>query len=460
MSVAALTHPANGFLGVSVQSNTQADPSADRTAQTSVGDATACAAEGSALVHRRQSFPRGSKAESDQWRRVRFERRSMSSRWLISDAIDASSIEEVRPGVFVDTETGELHQSNWVRPPRPARCSWRIGPHVGIHSNGKMAHFSGTERCSSIWACPVCSAVIRAERAREITRAVEAHHATGGSILFVTLTIRHKKADSLKQGIDAVLGSWKKLLQGRAWVGGRNKPGMRQRYGVEGYIRSTEVTYGVNGWHPHIHALVFTNRSLDDLEITAFGDEIHDRWARFVKQATGLEPTRQHGIDVQRVDTKGKILGKYLSKMQDQGESKTEKWDASAELARADVKVGQKDHYVPFELLDKEHRLPAAQRRRLWAEYVKYTRGRRAITWSRGLKQRYNVEEKTDDDIIDDTESAPIMWVAYGKEYDRIRKTTPEVLAQVLEAAERDDWQKVAEILPGELPPDPPPDDP
>lgn len=458
MSVAGVEDPANGSPGVSVDSNIS-DALQGRTSVAC--DATDRAARGGALVHRKQSFPRDSKADFDTWRRKRYQRRSASSKWLISDAIQASNIEETAPGVYVDTETGELHETNWVRPPRPARCSWRIGPNVPVHSDGKSAHFSGTERCSSIWACPVCSSVIRAERAREITRAVERHQQAGGSILFVTLTIRHKKTDSLKQSIDAVLGSWKKLLQGRAWVGGRNKSGMRDRFDVEGYIRSTEVTYSEkNGWHPHIHALILTGRELNDDEISSFGDEIHARWARYAKTATGREPTRQHGIDVQRVDKKGKILGKYLSKIQDEGMAKTEKWDASAELARADVKNGRDGHFVPFELLDKEHPFPAPQRRRLWGEYVEYTRGRRAITWSRGLKDRYDVVEKTDDEIIEDTEAAPAMWLAYGKSYDRVRRSNPQLLAIVLEAAESEDWTKVAEILPGELPPEPPPDDP
>lgn len=420
-------------------------------------DATDRGANGAALVHRKQSFNTECDGASDNPRRVRYRRRSQSSRWLISDAIEASAIEELSPGLFVDTETGELHDTDWVRPPRPARCSWRIAETVPVHSEGKLAHFSGTERCSSIWACPVCASVIRAERAREITKAVEVHHKAGGSILFVTLTIRHKKADPLKQSLNAVLGSWKKLLQGGAWVGTKRSEGMKSRYGVTGYVRSTEVTYGCNGWHPHIHALIFTARSLSDMEVAAFGDETHTRWARYAKKATGRTPNREHGTDVQRVDNDGKVLGKYLSKLQDEGKNKTEKWDASAELARADVKRGRDDHFVPAELLESETDLPAPQRRRLWAEYVEGTRGRRAITWSRGLKELYEVTEKSDDEIIDDTESAPVRWLADGLGYDRIRRSDSNLLAVVLEAAERDDWASVAMILPGREPPKSPP---
>lgn len=424
---------------------------ASETPRTSVGDATARGAEGAALVHTQTGIRERSSGGAQ--RRFRFARRSRSSRWLIADAVDSSAIEELGGGLFVDTARGEVLDSDWVRPPRPARCGWRIGENVSVHSDGQFAHFSGTERCSSIWACSVCSAVIRAERAHEISQAVDAHQDAGGSILFVTLTIRHDRSDPLKQSLDAVLGSWSKLLQGSAWAGSKTRSGMRDRYRVSGYIRSTEVTYGSNGWHPHIHALFFTDDKLSDTEVAAFGGELHTRWARFVHRAIGKLPNREHGTDVQRVDEDGQVLGKYLAKVQDEGKSKTEKWDASAELARADVKRGRGDNFVPFELLDSDHPMPPSQRRRLWVEYYEGTKGRRAITWSRGLKARYDVGEKTDQEMIEETESAPVRWLADGHAYDALRRSDPELLAVVLEAAEIGNWTVVRMLLPGKLPP-------
>lgn len=447
---------ASGFVEHDSLVNTERRfPAAAETPRTSVAcDATDRGAEGAALADRDLCVPSAGKPTSGALRRSRYTRRSQSSKWLIADAVDSSTIEELSDGLFVDTASGEVLDSDWVRPPRPARCGWRTGENVSVHSDGQFAHFSGTERCGSIWACPVCSAVIRAERAREISQAVEAHQAAGGSILFVTLTIRHDRSDSLKQSMDAVLGSWRKLLQGRAWVGSKLTQGARDRYRVSGYVRSTEVTYGMNGWHSHIHALFFTDDKLSDTEAAAFGDELHTRWARFVLKATGKLPTREHGTDVQRVDEDGQVLGLYLAKVQDEGKSKTEKWDASAELARADVKRGRGDeNFVPFELLDSEHPMPLAQRRRLWVEYYEGTKGRRAITWSRGLKARYEVGEKSDEAIIEETESAPVQWLADGRAYDNLRRSSPDLLAVVLEAAEVGNWAVVKTLLPGSVPP-------
>lgn len=387
------------------------------------------------LVYRKQS--RGT-SDSDV-RRARFIRRAQSSAWLISDVHEALHI--------VDEDTGEITM-DWPRAPRLAKCSWRRDVTVPVHAAAGRAHYSGLERCSSIWACPVCAAVVRAERAREIEKAVTAHHEAGGSALFVTLTIRHGREDPLAQSLDAVLKSWQKILGSRAWRGGKRETGMRERFGVTGYIRSTEVTHGDNGWHPHIHAVILLENDLPESEVARFGDAIHRDWARYVQAATGKRPDREHGTDVQKVDRDGKVLARYLSKMQDEGHG-AKSWGVAAELARADVKAARRGGVVPFELLDEDHPLPRSQRHALWTEYVAGTKGRRAITWSRGLKAAFEIDDRSDEEIIEDTEAAPPRWIADGEGYDALRHKDPKSLAVVLELAEVERWDAVAELLPG-----------
>ncbi|MGP5322795.1 protein rep [Brachybacterium paraconglomeratum] len=348
----------------------------------------------------------------------------------------------------LDQQTGELRRpragdEQWVRPDRLARCSWRVGE-VGVHADGHLAHFSGTERCGSIWACPVCSAVIRSERAREIQHAVAEHTAQGGALLLVTLTMRHHKRQPLADTLDGLLKSWQKILRGKAWTT------TKDRYGISGYLRSVEVTYGENGWHPHIHAVLFLDDQISEAAAETLGDELHGRWARYVMASTGKMPDRKHGVDVQRVSDDGKVVASYLAKMQD---DHAHTWDVGAELARSDVKTARGSRsLVPFELLDvaADH-LSADEKRALWVEYATATKGRRAITWSKGLKARYEVQERTDDQIIEDTERAPLRYVADGPAYDALRRRDPLRLALVLEAAEAENWEQVARLLPGEL---------
>lgn len=393
--------------------------------------------EAAPLVYRKQS--RGT--DSDDLRRTRFVRRAQSASWVIDSVSEALEV--------VNEETGEISM-DWPRVPRLAKCSWRRNSDVPVHAADGKAHYSGLERCSSIWACPVCAAVVRAERAREIEKAVTAHQAAGGSALFVTLTIRHSGEDSLAQSLDAVLTSWQKILGSRAWRGGKRQIGLKEKYGVTGYIRSTEITHGDNGWHPHIHSIILVDRDLSTAELTTLGDDIHDQWASRIEKATGKTPTREHGIDVQKVDTKGKVLAKYLSKVQDEGKPKTEAWSVSAELARSDVKNARAfGSRVPFELLDSDDPMPRNRRYALWLEYVAATKGRRAITWSRGLKASFEIDDKTDEEIIEETESAPARWLAEGEGYDSLRRRDPKGLAVVLEFAEVERWDDVADLLPG-----------
>lgn len=386
----------------------------------------------------------------DEARLVRYSRRSVSSTWLIGAAREAEGL----PASAADDDSDA-----WVRPVRPARCGWRRGE-VSVHGgDGTRAHYSGSERCGSIWACPVCAAVIRAQRAAEIMQAVTAHQEQGGGAVFLTLTLRHRREDPLALTLDAVLSCWRKLLAGRAW--GRT----RTTYGIEGYIRSIEVTHGlVNGWHPHAHVLLLTKKPLSRTALDALGDDVHDRWARYVEKATGRRPTRLRGVDVQAVDGNGEVLARYLAKVQEDGSGATgSRWDVGAELSRGDVKTGGNGHHTPMELTDLRSHLPGysdAERVRLWVEFVTATKGRRAITWSRGLKARYSVAEVTDEEVLDETVASPPAWVADGPTYDRLRGRRAGLLAVALDHAEAGDWATVGDLLGGYglIPPAPDPD--
>ncbi|WP_181036546.1 protein rep, partial [Arthrobacter sp. B1805] len=240
------------------------------------------------------------------------------------------------------------------------------------------AHFSGLERCASIWACPVCSAVIRAERATDIQSAVEKWQTDENHLVFVTLTMRHKRTDKLAVTLNAALKAWSKVTSGRAWVNFKNQ------FGVQGFVRAVEVTLGENGWHPHIHALLFTNKPMTADDQEALSSALFDRWVKYVTSLGGGIPSKLRGIDVRPATKDGKVVAQYLSKVQeknlkpDQGIGK--------EMARFDFKTGRGLSMTPFELLDGSDNDENFIIMKLWNEYVAATKGRRAITWSQGLR--------------------------------------------------------------------------
>lgn len=375
-------------------------------------------------------------------RRTRFDRRQRSSEWLIRDA-------RVRAGEPAVAPTRlRADQPGWVKPPRPARCRWRIAGGVGLHGDKGRAHFSGTERCASIWACPCCSAVIRAERATHIQAAAAGWQAQGGSLVFVTLTVRHRDGDPLKGSLDAVMKSWRRLLMGKSWKT------FRERFGVRGYIRAVEVTRGRNGWHPHIHVLFFTDRPLTSTDALEWESLMYGRWADYVVKHGARLPTQLRGIDVRAADADGTVVAQYLAKVQEK-DADSRRIGVGQELARFDFKGGRLTSLTPFELLDFPGDDAPAQQ--AWAEYVDATWGRRAITWSKGLREMCQVSadiEVTDEEIVADTEDAPLRFWIPAKLYDATVRNDPTLMARLLELIELDRADEVPDLLPGIVPAD------
>lgn len=406
-------------------------------------ETTSGAPQGYRLGTSRTEFPPPSQSDHSERRLTRYERRQKSSRWLIQAAREAAGLPPEH-GEVLDVETGELRpvraaDPEWVRPPRPARCRWRVGEVVGVHHGDGTAHWSGVERCASIWACPVCAAVVRAERAAEIQQAVERHQKAGGSLVFVTLTMKHSVSDELAVTLNAAIKAWQNLLQNSAWQK------FRDRYGVVGYVRAVEITHGANGWHPHIHALFFVDKPLSEADAKHWHAAMFDRWSRYVFKHGGGMPNALRGVDVRPADDDGTVVAQYLSKVQ---ESEGKRQKIGQELARADMKSGRgRQGRMPFELLDSTTQRDAA----LWVEYVEATKGRRAITWSRGLRERLDLgEERTDEQVIEDTEQDTARVLIPAKSYDRA-KNRPAVLAHWLDLAEAKSYRQLANITDGHL---------
>lgn len=304
-----------------------------------------------------------------------------------------------------------------MRPPRPARCRWRVAGLVGVHAEpGRAGHFSGLERCASVWACPVCSAVIRHLRALEIQEAADRWGEAGNSTLMLTFTLRHRRQDGLRESLDLLQAAYRRVTGSQAWRG------LMKRHGYVGQIRALEMPWGsLNGWHPHAHALAFLTRTLDDDELARLEVDAFRLWEAAVIAEGGRSLLASRGLKV----TRGAAA--YVAKVQER------EWLAGAELARFDLKRGRQASLMPFELLDRQ----GEAYRALWCEYVEVTRGRRAIFWSKGLRTLVGLgqEELTDEEVIAQTETADLVFVVDGEEYDEMRDS-PEHLVGLLETAE------------------------
>ncbi|MGW8593496.1 protein rep [Dietzia sp. NPDC055877] len=324
-----------------------------------------------------------------------------------------------------DRDRAGAVDGDWVRPRRVARCSWRVGTDVGVHVGPSGAHFSGIERCGSVWSCPVCSAVIRADRAKEIETGVVAHLENGGGALFLTGTIRHTRDDSLHVGLEAILSGWRKVINGTPWKR------WAKRIGLVGIIRTVEITRSHrNGWHPHLHALALLEAPISDEMRAAFQSWVLERWRTMVTKLGARLPSVERGFTVRNVGKDGRVLAQYLTKVQEE-----KRVQLGAEIARADLKSGRSGSRLPFQLLDTAGHND--DDKALWLEYVDATAGRRCFTWSKGLRTILGEgADRANDDEMPEAEKAPLLGVIDAETYDMLRKT-PQIteLMDQLEAA-------------------------
>ena len=134
-------------------------------------------------------------------------------------------------------------------------CHHATGREAGIgirlRSVEQRAHYSGLLTCGSIWCCPICSEKMLAGRVDELLAAIEAWVSRGGAVAMVTLTMRHRHGQALGALCDGLSDAW-------AAASGRNSRALRAELAdVAGWVRRVECTLGRDGWHLHVHALLF-----------------------------------------------------------------------------------------------------------------------------------------------------------------------------------------------------------
>lgn len=255
--------------------------------------------------------------------------------------------------------------------------------HVDIGPS-MVAHVGGVHRCGSSWSCPICTPVVRERRAMEIDLGVSVALAEGNGSELATITVPHLRQHRLQDRLPDVSTALRQILKGAPWD--RRK----ERLGYFGAIRSIEVTWGRNGWHPHVHALMLFEDPLSADERLDLRDWMHGRWEKVCADRHFGRLHQRHGIDVRPVAT-GSELGGYLTKVEGG-------WTAGRELARSDSKTSTKG-LSPWQLLSTVVETGEADHARLWQEYERATFGRQSLVWSPGLRARLLGRDESPSDV-------------------------------------------------------------
>lgn len=303
---------------------------------------------------------------------------------------------------------------------RVAKCGYPSPRSEGVdlrrYDTGKVG-VSGTLYCGNAHQCPVCRVHIASGRQQEIEKALLEAQQLGWHAYFLTLTLPHGLSDRLQ-----VLWSELRSSYGRLF-GGRNATWIKAQ-GYQGRISSFDVTHGgTNGWHPHLHVLIFFDRPVPESfqrELFRLWEKAlakHDRLPnesafRFLSLSDNLQETSR--------------VAAYMSKGSTE-ELSSSPWSVADELTASHVK--NSDSGLTVDQLIDSATAGYAEALDLLLEYFDASKGRQLISWSKGLKALLSVHDRTDEEILEEREKQGVLlgtlthsqWVYVIETYNETR---------------------------------------
>lgn len=163
------------------------------------------------------------------------------------------------------------------------------GTELAKHIMGKC---DCSKKISSVTALPVC--ILDGE----------AVHLRGAQMFHMVATIRHRKGAKFRVLVDALRGVHRKMQQEGFW-----------RNNVLGNVRSTELTYGLNGFHPHNHNLLLLESWVDP---EWFAEKVKSYWERELEKlqrTCDWQPGWFSRVEGESVEQMVKYLDKAVSEV-------------------------------------------------------------------------------------------------------------------------------------------------
>lgn len=205
----------------------------------------------------------------------------------------------------------------------------------------------------------------------------------------LTFTLSHRQRQPLKAILNTLREAHRRFKSGRAFQT------MQQDYTWSGSITALEVTHGDNGFHPHLHELVFFLPMSSD-KFKEFEQAAKKRWIESLA-AFSWSANYEYALDVREGDD---TVTRYVAKYGKMPEMPS--WSIEREIAKAPTKRAIEGGRTPFQLLldygegDKAAGL-------LFVEYAREFKGRRQLVWSRGLRSMLQLPDEIADAEIAET---------------------------------------------------------
>lgn len=325
--------------------------------------------------------------------------------------------------------------------------------------DGSRAGYGGLSTCASVWCCPVCAAKIAARRKTELEEAVSWATNNGYFVSLLTLTQRHHKGQQLKNLWAGLSQAWNKVTSGRRWVE------FKRQLGLVGWVKAVEATIGPHGWHLHQHVLIFTRenplitpvywqrkqgrrRTPYPLEVIMPSDFIADRWEAGLARHNIDFLRHSGGLDWQlcKPGDETKLAG-YVGKMSNFSGTAD---SLSSEATLGAFKQARGENRTPFQLLTDVINLGLVEDVTLWRTWEKVSHGKRALTWSMGLRDLVQLGQEQSDEDIAAEENGDEAVAHFDRNAWKLLRQIGE--AELLDICERDGikaafaWLKAKEV--------------
>jgi hypothetical protein len=263
---------------------------------------------------------------------------------------------------------------------------------------GETGHnyYTNLQHCAMYWVCPVCAHKIEQARVDEIYNALVDYRSKGYEIYFITGTLPHYTNERLEDNLKILIEGFDSVKQHRS-VQGKLKDKLV-------YLRSLEITYGKNGFHPHIHGIFI----LPPTEASDYLKEFKEQWGSMLKRYGKYNSyVENRAFKVDPWNNKVEQLADYVCKT-----------GIADEVARGQSKK-RSSGYTPFQILGlitdgQEWELKADQVE-VFKEYAGTIKGKRMIQTSRGFYEMAGIQEKTDEEIVQDDKKSQVLFSVTAK---------------------------------------------
>jgi len=261
---------------------------------------------------------------------------------------------------------------------------------VKYNESRKKAHWSNVQRCGSIWMCPVCAKQVSEKRRNELQIGLDRWRNIGGFAYLMTLTFSH----SINQSLSMLLEGQKRAL--KRFYETTKVQALLKKIGVEFKIKALEITFGENGWHPHNHILLLSSKYVSIRDFSDTQQELSKLWIKACVKSGLNAPSMKYGLDLRD----GSYAQKYVAK-----------WGLEQELTKGLIKKGRNGGFTPFDILNisiEDQEIYGKKSSKLWQEFGIATKGKRQLEWGKGLKKFLEIEERTDEELAEETENNAI----------------------------------------------------